>query len=52
MEPHFDWVLTELCKRPAKKMKFQVDQLVDQMLDRMGKEMKEKWAKEGIISLQ
>ena len=48
MEPHFDWVLIELCRRPAKRVDSQVEGLVEQLLDRVDKEVKQKKrAKEG-----
>ena len=49
MEPHFDWVLIELCKRPAKRMESQVEGLVEQLLDRVEKEVRQRRVKEGDV---
>ena len=46
-KPHFDWVLIELCRRLVKRMNLQVEGLVEQLLDKVDKEVKQKRAKEG-----
>ena len=39
-ELHFDWVLIEICRRPVKRMNLQVEGLVEQLLDRVEKEVR------------
>ena len=48
MEPHFDWVLIDLNRRPEltnkkdKRMESQIEVLWEQLLDRMDKEVRQR----------